>query len=197
MLSLLSLLCLHQSLPGNISQQWRFLCFHTNVIVGWLPSHNQLMTFDPWLTTTGLLAIYSLGTDSIENTTSNNSYIITCVSVAAETCLLSRCLATDNVIMSQYDKLRYLSKVQSMPDSHSMNYIQQSLACCQDYIHEKHCSWQNKLSVRGPQLLRVVSCWCLRSVENRSINQPNFMYVENYNHSRQIVEKSQQDTLQW
>jgi hypothetical protein len=38
--------------------------------------------------------IYALGMDRIENITSNSSSIVDCISVAVETCVLSRCLRT-------------------------------------------------------------------------------------------------------
>jgi hypothetical protein len=38
--------------------------------------------------------LYNLGTDRTENTASNSSHIVTCVSVDADTCLSIRCLAT-------------------------------------------------------------------------------------------------------
>jgi hypothetical protein len=39
-------LCIHQSLPGNGSQQWRVFSSYAYVIASWLPSRNQLMTTD-------------------------------------------------------------------------------------------------------------------------------------------------------
>jgi hypothetical protein len=49
-----------------------------------------------------VLYLYNFDTDRIENTASNISFIVACVSSAAETCLSSRYQATDNVIVTQY-----------------------------------------------------------------------------------------------
>jgi hypothetical protein len=51
--------------------------------------------------TRGLVGLYRLRTDRIENGVHNSS-IVVCVSAAAETCLTSHCFATDKGIMSQY-----------------------------------------------------------------------------------------------
>jgi hypothetical protein len=48
-------------------------------------------------------SLYSFCTDRIENTARNNSSTAACVSVAAGTYLHSHCLATDHVIMSEYN----------------------------------------------------------------------------------------------
>jgi hypothetical protein len=39
-------------------------------------------------------SLYNLGVDHIENTTSNRSSIVACISIASDSCLLCRCLAT-------------------------------------------------------------------------------------------------------
>jgi hypothetical protein len=46
-----------------------------------------------------------------ENTAPDNSSTVECVSVAAKTCLPSRCLATDHVILSQYETVIHVKYV--------------------------------------------------------------------------------------
>jgi hypothetical protein len=72
----------------------------TLMLAGYHLTSNSLLQ----LPTTGMLALtlYSSHTDCIENSASNNSSIVMCISVAVETCLPSCYHATDNLFKSQH-----------------------------------------------------------------------------------------------
>jgi hypothetical protein len=62
------------------------LCSHALVVTGWQLSYTQPMTtthFSRWL------LLYHLSTNRIENTISNSSSVVACITVAKETCLLA------------------------------------------------------------------------------------------------------------
>jgi hypothetical protein len=102
------------TLFGNGFQRRMFPSFHTHVLADWPPSQasfvSSMQTADShphlpsdWTPGRPKVPLYALSTERIENLTdrtenivSNDSFIVACVSVAAETmCLSSRYLATD------------------------------------------------------------------------------------------------------
>jgi hypothetical protein len=107
-LNLLSLLCLHQPLPGNGSKQCPLLlCSRTYRLATVSQLTNSTVDCQPTrgifshcpLAPTGchlLLTatadgnlLCSLGSDRIENTVSNSSFIVACLFIVVETCLSS------------------------------------------------------------------------------------------------------------
>jgi hypothetical protein len=84
-----SLLCLHQSLPGNGSEPCRFLSFRTRVLTGW-----RLACISSWPLTHGL-SLCNLGMDCIENTVSSSSLIVAGV-------LASHCVALARLFVEPF-----------------------------------------------------------------------------------------------
>jgi hypothetical protein len=106
---MLSVLCLHWSLPSNRSQQSHVLlmsllsgnCLTTNSSV--ISQLLQLTHDSNWPTTvtTGLhwSSLYSLGSDPIENTNFNSPPIVACVNCCCSHMFTSCCIATDPCLM--------------------------------------------------------------------------------------------------
>jgi hypothetical protein len=96
--SLLSLLYLNWLLPGNSFQCHSFLSFHVHILTGrqlshnslpgWGPSHTNFLVFSLLSQISrnhSCCSLYSLGMDHVENTGSNSSYIVACMSVVVIT----------------------------------------------------------------------------------------------------------------
>jgi hypothetical protein len=100
-----SLLLLHQSLPGDGSQQRPLLPCSRSYRLATVPQQTPtlLTTVSRFFSNGSLPSLHSLGTDPTENAASNRSSIAACVSVATITsngrCLQSHYLATVIVLL--------------------------------------------------------------------------------------------------